>query len=59
LNTTKKVAQGLPKKFAQGLYEMVVKNLGRHPTFNPPHMWDLMDDENGNYKPFILTPNMS
>ncbi len=27
------------------------------PIFNPPHMWDLMDDAHRNYEPYGLTPN--
>ncbi len=38
---------------------MVIKFLGTCPTFNPPHMWDLMDDVDMNYKLFGLTPNDS
>jgi hypothetical protein len=43
--------------FGQGLYEMIAKNLGTCPIFNPPHMWGLMDDAHGNYKPSGLIPN--
>ncbi len=59
LNTIEKTAQGLPKTFVWGLYEMVREFLGTRPTFNPLHMWDLIDDVDGNYKPFGLTPNDS
>lgn len=34
---------------------MIAIFLGTCPIFNPPHMWDLMDDANKNYKPSILT----
>jgi hypothetical protein len=36
---------------------MVVEFLGTCPIFNPPHMRDLMDDANENYKPSGLTHN--
>ncbi len=55
LNITKKVAWRLPRTFGRRLYKMVVEFLGTCPIFNPPHMWDLMDDANKNYKPSILT----
>jgi hypothetical protein len=45
--------------FGQGLYEMITNLLGTHPIFNPPHMQDLMDDVDGNYNSYGLTPNIA
>jgi hypothetical protein len=45
--------------FGQGLYEMITNFLGTHPIFNPPHMQDLMDDVDGNYNSYGLTPNIA
>jgi hypothetical protein len=46
MNIGDKVVMGLPRNFGWGLYEMIVEFLGTRPIFNPPHMWDIMDDAN-------------
>jgi hypothetical protein len=58
MNFEKKVTQRLLRNFGQGLYKMIANFFGTQPIFNPPqYMWDLIDDANGIYKPFNLTPN--
>jgi len=50
LSSQEKALHHLPHHFGCDMYEMIHDFMGNRPIFNPPHVRDMMDDGDENYK---------